>query len=48
MRRYPPAEMDAFLRLLDAELDAPVTVTVIGGAAIGLQYDTHHATSDIA
>jgi hypothetical protein len=47
MRKYPPAEMEGFLRLLDAELTAPVTVTVIGGAAIGLQYDTRHATSDI-
>jgi hypothetical protein len=47
MRKYPPAEMEGFLRLLDTELTAPVTVTVIGGAAIGLQYDTRHATSDI-
>ncbi len=36
-----------FLRLLDAELKAPITVTVIGGAAIGLEYDTRHATTDI-
>jgi hypothetical protein len=39
--------MVEFLRLLDAELKAPVTVTVIGGAAIGLEYDTRHATTDI-
>jgi hypothetical protein len=46
-RRYEPREMVAFLRLLDAELAAPTTVTVIGGAAIGLEYDTRHATTDI-
>jgi hypothetical protein len=39
--------MREFLRLLDAELVAPITVTVIGGAAIGLEYETRHATTDI-
>jgi hypothetical protein len=46
-RKYLPREMEDFLRLLDGELGAPVCVTVIGGAAIGLEYDTRHATTDI-
>lgn len=46
-RKYLPREMEDFLRLLDGELEASVCVTVIGGAAIGLEYDTRHATTDI-
>jgi hypothetical protein len=46
-RKYLPREMEDFLRLLDGELGAPVCVTVIGGAAIGLEYDPRHATTDI-
>lgn len=46
-RSYEPKELEAFLRLLDRELPGPVTITVIGGAAIGLVYDTRHATTDI-
>lgn len=46
-RSYQPKELEAFLRLLDRELTSPVTITVIGGAAIGLVYDTRHATTDI-
>jgi hypothetical protein len=46
-RSYDPKELEAFLRLLDRELTSPVTITVIGGAAIGLVYDTRHATTDI-
>ena len=46
-RSYEPKELEAFLRLLDRELNRPVTITVIGGAAIGLVYDTRHATTDI-
>jgi hypothetical protein len=46
-RKYLPREMEDFLRLLDGELAAPICVTVIGGAAIGLEYDTRHATTDI-
>lgn len=47
MNRYAPPEMVAFLHALDAELDEPIRVTVIGGAAIGLVYDSTHATTDI-
>ncbi len=46
-RSFEPHELEAFLRLLDRELTGPVTITVIGGAAIGLVYDTRHATTDI-
>lgn len=47
IHKYEPRELEAFLRALDRELPGPVTITVIGGAAIGLVYDTRHATSDI-
>jgi Nucleotidyltransferase of unknown function (DUF6036) len=47
MDRYAPREMVQFLRALDAELDGPIRVTIIGGAAIGLVYDPTHATTDI-
>jgi hypothetical protein len=45
--RYPPLELVEFLRALDAELARPTRITVIGGAAIGLVYDSTHATTDI-
>lgn len=44
---FAPRELEAFLLQLDRELARPVTVTVIGGAAIGLLYDTRHTTADI-
>ncbi len=45
--KFPPADIEEFFRALDRELKRPVTVTVIGGAAIGLKYDPRHATSDV-
>lgn len=35
LRRFPPAEVEEFFLALDRQLRRPVTVTVIGGAAIG-------------
>lgn len=46
-RKYRPDDLAGFFRLLDEELRRPARVTVIGGAAIGLQYDPRHATTDI-
>jgi hypothetical protein len=46
-RKYSRSELEGFLRLLDRELAQPVTVTIIGGAAIGLVWNTTHATTDI-
>ena len=46
-RKFGPEEIDEFLHLLDSELTRPVTVTLIGGAAIGLLYDPKHATTDV-
>lgn len=46
-RSYRPQDVREFLRLLDRELRRPVTITVIGGAAIGLTCDNRHATTDI-
>jgi hypothetical protein len=46
-RSYEPRELQEFLRLLDREVPGAMTITVIGGAAIGLLYDTRHATADI-
>ncbi len=47
LSRFPPAEVEKFFQALDRELRRPVTVTVIGGAAIGLRYDPRHTTTDI-
>jgi hypothetical protein len=47
LSKFPPADFQEFFRALDRELRRPLTVTVIGGAAIGLKYDPRHATSDI-
>ncbi len=47
LRRFPPGEVEQFFLALDRELRRPVTVTVIGGAAIGLRYDPKHTTTDI-
>jgi hypothetical protein len=47
LRRFPPAEVEAFFLALDRQLPKPVTVTVIGGAAVGLRYDPRHTTTDI-
>lgn len=47
LRRFPPAEVEEFFLALDRELRRPVTITVIGGAAVGLRYDPRHTTTDI-
>jgi uncharacterized nucleotidyltransferase DUF6036 len=47
LRRFPPAEVEEFFLALDRQLRRHVTVTVIGGAAIGLRYDRRHTTTDI-
>lgn len=47
LRRFPPAEVEEFFLVLGRQLRRPVTVTVIGGAAIGLTYDRKHTTTDI-
>ena len=46
-RSYRPEDLASFFRLLDHELIRPTRITVIGGAAIGLLYNTSHATTDI-
>lgn len=47
LRRFPPAEIEQFFLALDRQLRRRVTVTVIGGAAVGLRYDPRHTTTDI-
>jgi hypothetical protein len=47
LSKFAPAEIERFFQALDRELRGPVTVTVIGGAAIGLRYDPRHTTTDI-
>lgn len=47
LSKFPPADIEEFFRALDRALTRPVTVTVIGGAAVGLKYDPRHATSDV-
>lgn len=47
LRRFPPVEIEQFFLALDRLLRRPVTVTVIGGAAVGLRYDPKHTTTDL-
>jgi len=48
MNRVPPADLTAFLRLVDAELKSNAKILVIGGAAIALAYGgIRFLTSDI-
>lgn len=47
MRRFARDELVAFLKQVDAELDEPATLEVIGGAAAVLGYGATRATRDI-
>jgi hypothetical protein len=47
MRRYDEAEITRFLVALDARLDAPVQLVIIGGTALALGYGVSAATIDI-
>ncbi len=44
---YPPDFWEDLLRLIDAELEEPHTLIIVGGAAIGLRYNRAHLTTDI-
>jgi hypothetical protein len=44
---HPPDFWEDLLRLIDAELEEPHTLVIIGGAAIGLRYNRAHLTTDI-
>jgi hypothetical protein len=44
---HPPGFWEDLLRLIDAELEEPHTLVIVGGAAIGLRYNRAHLTSDI-
>lgn len=47
MRRFTTAECEDFLRRIDAELDAPCDVVLIGGGAVALKFKGTHATTDL-
>ena len=47
MRSYLKAELEQFLRAVDASLDGPVDVILIGGAAAALHYGATRPTRDI-
>lgn len=47
MRRYTNAECEDFLRLIDAHLETPCEVVLIGGGALALHYKGSHATTDL-
>ena len=47
MRVYTPEELRAFLTGIDAALDHPVEIVVIGGAAAALEYGVVTGTRDI-
>lgn len=44
---HAPEFWEDLLRLIDAELEEPHTLVIVGGAAIGLRYNRAHLTSDI-
>jgi len=44
---HPPDFWEDLLRLIDAELEEPHILVIVGGAAIGLRYNRAHLTSDI-
>lgn len=46
-RRFAAQHFLALLRLIDEELTEPATVTVIGGAALGLVCLEQHLTTDL-
>jgi len=45
--RYGPEELERFLLEIDRELEKPVSIVVIGGAAVALGYGSKRATKDI-
>jgi len=45
--RYHPDELDRFLREVDRELAEPVTIIIIGGAAVAMGYGSKRPTKDI-
>lgn len=47
MRHYTPGELETFLRAIDAALEEPTTIVVIGGSAASLAYGFERATQDI-
>jgi hypothetical protein len=47
MIRFDRAQLVAFLRALDAQLDRPASVVVIGGAAAAVAYHAGTSTADI-
>ena len=46
MRKFG-TDFRAFLQRVDAELEKPCTIVLIGGGAVGLQYKGTHTTSDL-
>jgi hypothetical protein len=47
LRRVVPAEIRDYFRLIDERLTKPTRLLVIGGAAVALGWDEHHATPDV-
>lgn len=47
MRRFTTTECEDFLRAIDAELEAPCEVVLVGGGAVALKYKGSHATTDL-
>ena len=46
MRRFPPAELNAFFQAVDAELNSPATVRLIGGSALSFYAPAHTGLGD--
>jgi hypothetical protein len=47
MTRFDKAQLVTFIRSLDRNLEEPLSVVVIGGAAAAVGYDSHTKTADI-
>lgn len=47
MRKFTASQLIEFLRAVDARLERPEEITVIGGGALALAYDDRYRTHDI-
>lgn len=46
-RKFTTQECEDFLRRIDAELDGPCEIVLVGGGAVALKFKGSHATTDL-
>lgn len=47
MRKFTTTECEDFFRAIEAELDGPCEIVLVGGGAVALRYKGTHATTDL-